>query len=165
MIKYADYSIVFREVPEEITLAFSITNCQGNCPGCHSPHLREDIGNDLIKDLPALMEKYKGMITCVCFLGEGNDPGALRDCLKLVKEAGLKTCVYSGKDEPPIFYMYNAALIDYLKYGSYQEEKGPLDNPNTNQRMVRFVPGDVTPHGQAYSAYDITDSFWATPFD
>lgn len=165
LIKYLDYSIVFREVPDEISLAFSITNCQGACEGCHSPWLREDSGKDLLSDLPAFLDKYKNLITCVCFLGEGNDYNALAECLKLVKAAGLKTCIYSGLDNLHSFYIVNARSIDYLKYGSYQADKGPLDNPNTNQRMIHFVPGAITEYGQSYDAYDITELFWRKPFE
>lgn len=165
MIRYASHEIVFKEVPDEVSLAFSITNCQGNCDGCHSPWLREDTGNDLEKDLPELLEKHKGKVTCICFLGEGNDYPALRRCLQKAKNAGYKTCIYSGKDSPPIFYMQNAHLVDYLKMGAYRKDLGPLTSPSTNQRMIRFVPGETTPYGQAFSAIDMTDWFWKNPFD
>ena len=46
-MKYADSKVVFSEVPDEITLAISISNCPGTCKGCHSPWLREDIGEPL----------------------------------------------------------------------------------------------------------------------
>ena len=37
MLKYAGYDIVFQEIPDEVTLAISLTNCPNRCPGCHSP--------------------------------------------------------------------------------------------------------------------------------
>ena len=49
MIKYVpeDTSVVFAEIPDEITLAINISNCPGSCPGCHSPYLQQDTGEEL----------------------------------------------------------------------------------------------------------------------
>ena len=43
-MKIASYDIVFQEVPGEVTLALNISQCPNHCPGCHSPHLQDDIG-------------------------------------------------------------------------------------------------------------------------
>ena len=40
-------SVVVEEIPDMLTLAVEITNCLGKCPGCHSPFLRQDIGEEL----------------------------------------------------------------------------------------------------------------------
>jgi anaerobic ribonucleoside-triphosphate reductase activating protein len=40
--------------------------------------------------------------------------------------------------------------LDYVKVGPYIEAKGPLPNPDTNQRMYRIENGELT---------DITASF------
>ena len=47
MLKYVDTQVVFREIPNEITLAINISNCPFKCEECHSPYLREDIGKPL----------------------------------------------------------------------------------------------------------------------
>ena len=49
MIKYIPEltDIVLEEIPDKVTLAVEITNCQGSCPGCHSPFLKQDIGEEL----------------------------------------------------------------------------------------------------------------------
>ena len=44
MLKYANFDIVFQEVPEEVTLAINISNCPNQCPGCHSKYLWENKG-------------------------------------------------------------------------------------------------------------------------
>jgi anaerobic ribonucleoside-triphosphate reductase activating protein len=43
---------------------------------------------------------------------------------------------YSGKN----FLSENIDLknFDYVKIGQYQEELGPLNNPNTNQKMFKI---------------------------
>ena len=35
-------SVVIEEIPDRVTLAVDISNCQGNCIGCHSPFLKEN---------------------------------------------------------------------------------------------------------------------------
>ena len=44
MLKYVNSSVVFQEIPDEVTLAINISNCPCHCPGCHSKYLWEDIG-------------------------------------------------------------------------------------------------------------------------
>ena len=47
MLKYVNAKIVFREVPDEISLCIDITNCIYHCNNCHSPELRQDIDTPL----------------------------------------------------------------------------------------------------------------------
>ena len=84
MIKHVlkDLSVVFSEIPDEITLAFNISNCLNHCVGCHSPYLKEDIGEELTGEkVSEYIERNSG-ITCVCFMGEGNDQEALINLAK-----------------------------------------------------------------------------------
>jgi anaerobic ribonucleoside-triphosphate reductase activating protein len=145
-VKYAEACITFAEVPDEICLTYSITGCRNNCRGCHSPWLREYYGRDLMEDLASDIEKNSGYITCVCFLGEGNCPSKLADCIQIVKNAGLKVCLYSGADkleDIAILSYPEADGIDYLKIGSYQERLGGLTSPVTNQHMYRMEDGII----------------------
>ncbi len=152
MIKYKPdtVSVVFSEVPDEVTLAIEITNCPGHCVGCHSPWLRDDIGEELTPDkLFGLIEKNKG-ITCVCFMGEGKDPEALKRLAMdiHVRYPHLKTALYSGREEIED-EMYN--YFDYVKLGPYIEAYGPLNKETTNQRLYEVVDGEKK---------DITYKFW-----
>ena len=163
MIKYVDYDIVFQEVPGEVSLALNISNCPFRCEGCHSPHLREDIGENLERDLPMLLEKYKGMITCVLFLGEGNDLDALWNLIMELHQSGLKTALYTGDDFVPRsqeelihFAEDEYAAPDYLKVGPYKKELGGLSSPGTNQRMYRW-------NAETKRYDDITYMFWRKP--
>ena len=56
MIKYIPEltDVVLEEIPDKVTLAVEISNCRGSCPGCHSPFLKRDIGEELT---PAIVEK------------------------------------------------------------------------------------------------------------
>ena len=82
LLRYANYSITFQEVPNETSLVLNITGCTHHCDGCHSDYLAQDFGNYVNDDLPTLLDKYKGMITCVCFMGGDQAIDNLRELLK-----------------------------------------------------------------------------------
>lgn len=148
MLKYKDVLIGFQEVPDEISLCINITNCPNNCVGCHSPYLAEDIGEELTpEELSRLIMKNKG-ITCVCLMGGDNDPKQINSLAKVIKSLyPYKVAWYSGSTKlSPEIIIHN---FDYIKLGPYIEEFGPLNNPNTNQRMFKMP--DIE---------DITYKFW-----
>ena len=69
-MKYLNHDVVFREFPDEVTLAINLTGCPNRCPGCHSPALQEDAGDELTETrLAALVEGRERLITCVGFMG------------------------------------------------------------------------------------------------
>jgi anaerobic ribonucleoside-triphosphate reductase activating protein len=75
MLKVASFDIVFQEIPGEVTLALNLANCPCHCPGCHSQHLAEDIGEELNESLmDGLIGRYGSMITCVAFMGGDAEP-------------------------------------------------------------------------------------------
>ena len=69
MLKYDGYSIVLQEVPDEISLAFSITGCPWRCEGCHSKNLWEDTGRVLDDDIYGIIDEHRDEISCVLFMG------------------------------------------------------------------------------------------------
>ncbi len=162
MIKYLNYSVTFQEVPNEISLCFNITNCQYHCPGCHSPELWEDIGEDLEADLVKIIKKYLDGISCVCLLGDGNDPEGLQRCFAIIRKQfpQLKTCLYSGEEycgNTTLAILLATGMLDYLKIGPYIEECGPLNDPKTNQRMYKvYLENDL----YIPRLEDITSLFW-----
>ena len=158
MIKYKTdtVQVVFEEIPDEVTLAIEITNCPGMCVGCHSPWLRDDIGDELTPDkLFELIDSNKG-ITCVCFMGEGKDPEALKWLVMdmRVRYPHIKTALYSGRDTVEEEYDY---YFDYIKVGPYIEEFVPLNKETTNQRLFEIVPCLT---GLECPRRDITYKFW-----
>lgn len=135
MIKYAGYYITFQEVPNEVSLVLTITGCPRRCDGCHSPWLRDpELGNDLIEDLPGLLDKYQDAVTCVCFMGEGTDEEAFEACVHMVWMKHLKVCLYSGVDSFEDL-PYIARFLNYIKLGHYNKLRGGLHIPGTNQRF------------------------------
>ena len=157
MIKYTDTQIIFSEIPDEITLGVNISNCTHNCPGCHSPYLRENIGRELdFKAVDELLSKNSG-ISCLLLLGEGNDEKNLKELISYVKDKypDLKVGLYSGRQIIDDSFYW--AKLDYLKIGPYIAELGPLNSQTTNQRLFKR---DGTIKNPNFSWIDITDRFW-----
>ena len=46
-LKYVEAAVTLAEVPREISLTLTISNCANRCHGCHSSYLWQDIGNPL----------------------------------------------------------------------------------------------------------------------
>ena len=100
MLKYIDANIVFQEVPDEISLAISITNCPNHCPDCHSKYLWEDTGDELTEEaLDSHISKYIDDITCVCFMGGDRDKHEVYRLAGYVhkKYPKLKIAWYTGQ--------------------------------------------------------------------
>lgn len=154
MLKFFNYAITFSEVPNEINLCFSITNCQNHCQGCHSTFLRKDIGEELtINKLQEIIEKHLHQFTCICFLGEGNDKATLQKLVDYCHEQNFATCIYSGRDNCELRDYNN---LDYYKIGSYKQNLGPLNSKNTNQKMFHRINENEWE--------DITKLFWPRDF-
>ena len=137
-LKYLGYSIVFQEVPDEVTLAINISGCPHKCEGCHSKYLWEYDGNYISDDLDKLIERYKGLITCVCFMGGDQNQKELTDLLIFTHKYGLKTALYTGCNFMSDLHIRVLGNLDYLKIGYYDSNRGGLDNANTNQRMLAW---------------------------
>ena len=156
MIKFVpeDTSVVFAEIPDEVCLAINLSCCPHHCPGCHSPYLRENIGDELTDEvLVDLIKKNRG-ITCILFMGGDNDIDRL---CELAKRASIKTAWYTGSKEEDVDFYKVGWFFDYIKVGPYIEERGPLNNPNTNQKLFkveRFINQDMVIRD------DITNKFW-----
>lgn len=142
MVKYWNFDVVFAEIPDEVTLAINITGCPNRCPGCHSPHLREDAGICLDDDeLRSLLDRYGSAVTCVCFMGGDADPCEIARLASVARAArpGIRVGWYSGRSEVP--EGVDERSFDYIKLGDYVEASGPLNSPTTNQRLYRILPG------------------------
>lgn len=151
MLKYVNHDIVFREFPDEVTLAINLSRCPNGCPGCHSAYLQGDVGEELTETrLFALLDSYAGEVTCLGLMGGDCDPAAVMRLCAAVKHRaasdtaggnaapGLRTGWYSGRAQLPGCFRPDA--LDYVKLGPYVEALGPLDAPATNQRLYRVAP-------------------------
>ena len=161
MLKVASFDIVFQEIPGEVTLALNLSNCPCHYPGCHSPHLAEDIGEPLNEELmDGFIARYGSMITCVAFMGGDAEPEEVARWAEYVKGSrvtgyGLRTAWYSGRTIFPREHRNpstpSQSAFDYVKLGPYIEALGGLKSEQTNQRLYKRV-------GDEWE--DITSSFW-----
>ena len=154
MVKFVDTMVTFSEFPDEISLCINISNCPCHCKGCHSSYLSEDIGSLLtMRKLKKLIENNKG-ITCVGFMGGDLEPYYVDTLAQMIKEStDLKVGWYSGRQE--LDKSINPKWFDYIKLGPYIEEKGPLSNPTTNQKMYK-----VEHNNGSDALINITNKFW-----
>jgi anaerobic ribonucleoside-triphosphate reductase activating protein len=159
MLLLASYDIVFQEVPGEVTLALNLSACPNRCPGCHSPHLHDAVG-ELLDDglLYGLLARYGSAVTCVAWMGGDDAPAEVNRQAALTRETtGLKTAWYSGRAE----FSSAASLenFDYIKLGPYNPARGGLDSPDTtNQRFYRIEGG-----GHDRKMVDATELFRKKP--
>lgn len=141
MLKFYNYDIVFQEIPDEVTLAVNITGCPNKCPGCHSPHLCEDIGAPLDEQaVSGLFDKYKSEFTCFCFMGGDINPYEVMRLSQYVKQTfpPVKTAWYSGCEDLP--EGFQTTPFDYVKVGEYIEALGGLKSIHTNQHLYKIAP-------------------------
>lgn len=149
-LKCVGSSIVFQEVPDEISLAFSISGCPYRCPDCHSKYLWGNTGELLKNVFYPVFEKYEPYITCVCFMEGSQNLEELKTYCQYAHSRGKKTCLYTGAALNEDNKQFALKYLDFLKVGNYLSECGGLDNPNTNQRFYKVENG----------LKNITEVFW-----
>ena len=157
MLKYVDTLVGFAEIPNEISLCINISNCPCHCEGCHSSYLSQDIGEPLdLQHLTNLIDSNKG-ISCVCIMGGDANPSEVDDIAQDIKEyyPELKVGWYSGRDY--ISKDINLENFDFIKYGHYDKDKGPLNSKTTNQVML-----EITVVNNKVFKKDITSRFWGS---
>lgn len=135
--------IVFQEVPDEISLCFSIVGCSLKCPGCHSPQLwsRNHKGDLLNTErYKSLLQRYEGFATCILFMGGEWRPKELLRKLKMAQEFGFKTCLYTGEETIPDEL---SEQLNYLKTGRWDYRLGGLESSQTNQKFTNVNTGEI----------------------
>ncbi|MBI3136474.1 MAG: anaerobic ribonucleoside-triphosphate reductase activating protein [Bacteroidetes bacterium] len=156
-MNYYKSDIVLQEVPDEISLCFSICGCPLRCEGCHSPFLwKSDGGSELNETVfCSELNKYTGLITCVLFMGGEWDADNLVSFLKIARNRNLKTCLYTGLTQvnPEI-----KNQLTYLKTGPWIATKGGLDSPATNQVFTDVKSTKNLNHLFKKRNYDTTDN-------
>lgn len=141
-MNYSNLQIVFQEVPDEISLCFSISGCKIGCKGCHSTETwNENYGQELTQVVFLdLIKKYEKMISCILFYGGEWNANKLINILKIAKSKNLKTCLYSGLNTGDLIENYSDILkhLDFLKTGPWKSNLGGLNSITTNQRFYEL---------------------------
>lgn len=137
MLRIFNKSVVLQEVPNEISLAFTVAGCPLNCPNCSWKNTIEQLKSSELDDkiYKNLLDKYKGFVSCILFMGGEWDKKDLINKLVIAKEYKFKTCLYTGLELDNID---NEIIqnLDYIKVGHYDEKLGGLDSINTNQKFI-----------------------------
>jgi len=143
MLKFSSYDIVMQEIPNEVSLVFSIVGCKLACKGCHSSYLWDENSGEELTDkvFTDLLNKYNGLISCVLFMG-GEWEENLISKLKIAKSLGLKTALYTGLPRKKV----NTKIIEqlnFLKTGRWVEKLGGLSSETTNQKLINLQTGEI----------------------
>ncbi len=133
-----DFQVVLQEVPGEISLCFSISGCNIQCDGCHSPFLwKEANGTFMSKEIYLdKLNQYKNLATCILFMGGEWHKNELITMLKEAKEHHYKTCLYTGEESIPKEIQTH---LTYLKTGKWQQKLGGLESNETNQIFINVL--------------------------
>lgn len=133
-----------QEVPNNLSLCFSVAGCPLHCDECSWKSVKDfnTLSINLI-DFETILQKYEGLISCICFLG-GEWDKDFPKFLKVCKAHNYKTCLYTGlekiEDEEIL------ANLDYLKTGPYKKELGGLQSKNTNQIFMDLKNNKILNH-------------------
>ena len=145
-MKYYDRQVVFQEVPNEISLAYSITGCDLQCKGCHSAFTWDGtMGTELtVIGLVNDLEKYGSLVSCVLFYGGEWHEDQLIQLLSVARRNyNLKTCLYTGRETVSDKILTH---LTFVKTGRWIEELGGLDSPTTNQVLRIAHSGEILNH-------------------
>jgi len=142
---YSDIQIVLQEVPGEVSICFTITGCNLRCEGCHSPFLWKNKSGDELTEMKyqEVLELYQNFASCVLFMGGEWHSDELVGHLKLAKEMGYSTCLYTGLDKVDSAI---SSQLTWLKTGSWQKKLGGLDKQCTNQVFKEVKSNKILNH-------------------
>lgn len=137
MLRIFNKSVVLQEVPNEISLAFTVAGCPLNCPNCSWKNTIERLKSFELDDKMYLnlLDKYKNFVSCILFMGGEWEKEDLINKLILAKKYNFKTCLYTGLELNNIDKDI-VKNLDYIKTGHYDEKLGGLDSINTNQKFI-----------------------------
>jgi len=145
MMYYSYPQVVFQEVPDEMSLALSISGCDLKCPGCHSQETWDPKHGDPLtkEEMEELLKRHKH-VTCVLFYGGEWNLSELENMIDFIKEKypDKKIALYTGRGLN-FFNKDFLKKLDYIKVGPYVEKLGPLHSPTTNQRFYKLKNGEI----------------------
>lgn len=156
MLKVYDVSVSFVEVPiEQASLTIFVSGCPRKCKSCSWENLSQSVYDLSIEEFENLLIKKQGKCTCVCFLG-GEWNNDFIDYLKIANNKGFKTCLYTGADVIEDIDSEVLQILNYIKTGHYDESKGNLHNPQTNQKFYELNGGRISNEVKFWEVYQKT---------
>lgn len=146
-----NHDIVLADVPNEISISFSVYGCTQNCKNCYWKGLVDNAPTQLldVDRYRDILSSYSMFASCVLFYG-GEWTNELAEYLRIAREEyKLKTCLFTGVSKLSLLPDNIIANLDYCKFGPYIEKLGGLNSENTNQRFIRMS-----------DKMDLTSLFW-----
>ena len=124
-------------MPDEISLALSISGCNLACNGCHSSETwgktyGEELTNTILSNL---LTKHKH-ISCLLIYDGMHNVNRLIELLAIAKSFNLKTAMYTGLEH---LEQELLVMLDYYKLGKYDKNLGGLSSPITNQKTIQVI--------------------------
>ena len=88
MLRYLNTQVYTSEIPDELSLGFSILGCNIHCPNCHSQHVWDinsiGQGKELTyEELDKCIEAQK-LVSCILFFGGEWDLEYLKHIIKYI---------------------------------------------------------------------------------
>ena len=139
-----DYGVTLTEIPDRITLFLEFGNCMARCHGCHSKNLWLPVDNPMsMQEVVTIATKYRELGCNAIVLMGGTTNGFFRKDLekllmKLCGVYGNNVGLFSGHDSLTK-HVELMRYLRWLKIGHYNETKGGLSNPLTNQRFYEII--------------------------
>lgn len=141
-MEFYQQMVTLSEVPDHISLCFSVKGCSLKCNECSWSDLT-DYQVLTKENFINLLNHYNGYISCVCFLG-GEWYSSLVIYLEIAKARNLSTCLYTGLELKDVDTNI-LKLLDYVKTGKWIKELGGLRSLTTNQKFFDLkTNSDIT---------------------
>ena len=149
LVPVVSTGITLTEIPDRITYFIELGNCTQNCAGCHSPHLADSVKTPIsLEGVERMAERAAEQGANAIALMGGTTNGISDDDLITILSTLsciLPVCLYSGSDdEEHDKTIAQKGGVTWLKTGSYQEERGGLSSPTTNQHFYKLIARFVT---------------------
>jgi len=91
----------------------------------------------------SLLKKYKGLASCVLFMGGEWHPKKLANFLKIANDQHFKTCLYTGEEKVPDTILNS---LTWIKTGKWVSDLGGLESETTNQRFIEVKTNRTLNH-------------------
>lgn len=146
-MNYSYVGVLMDETPGEVSLTFKFTGCPVRCKNCQAKEFWDkDSGVELdVKYFIEELSKNHKSATAVLFMGGEWNQKELIPLMAVAKAWGYKLILYTGLDKSEISDDILLEL-DYIKYGPYIEELGPINEPTTNQVYENLKTGENMNH-------------------
>lgn len=144
LVPVVSTGITLTEIPDRITYFIELGNCTAHCVGCHSPYLADTVISppDLAGVERMAARAAEQGANAIALMGGTTNGISDDDLITILSTLSciLPVCLYSGSDdEERDKTIAREGGVAWLKTGSYQEERGGLSSPTTNQRFYKMT--------------------------